>query len=121
MIQVYHNPRCGKSRDCLAFLDNAAVSYQTIDYLNDAPTYEVLRELVRKLGLKPIDLVRQKEPLRKEKFAGKKMAPAQLLRAMSKHPVLIERPIVINGDKAVIARPVEHAMDILDGSFNKPL
>ncbi len=113
MIQIFHNARCEKSRGCLAFLDQANIPYQTIDYLNDTPTYEELRALVKKLGIKPISLVRQKEPLWKELFAQKKMAPAQILRAMVRYPILIERPIVINGDKAVIARPVEMVLSVI--------
>jgi arsenate reductase len=113
MIQVYHNNRCEKSRNCLAFLKQANIRFEIVDYLNDTPTYEALRALVKKLGIKPIDLVRQKEELWKTKYQDKKMAPAQILRALAKHPILIERPIVINGEKAVIARPIEKALTVI--------
>jgi arsenate reductase len=113
MIQVYHNNLCEKSRNCLAFLEVSKIAFEVVDYLNDAPTYEELRALVKKLGIKPIELIRQKEALWKTKYAGKKLAPAQILRAMAKHPILIERPIVVNGDKAVIARPIEKALTVI--------
>jgi arsenate reductase len=113
MIQVYHNNRCEKSRNCLAFLEDSKIAFEVVDYLNDAPTYEELRALVKKLGIKPIELIRQKEALWKTKYEGKKLAPAQILRAMAKHPILIERPIVVNGDKAVIARPIEKALTVI--------
>lgn len=113
MIQIYHNNRCEKSRNCLAFLEHSNVAFEVVDYLNDTPTYEELRALVKKLGVKPIELVRQKEELWKTKYEAKKMAPAQILRAMAKHPILIQRPIVINGDKAVIVRPLENALTVI--------
>ena len=113
MIQVYHNARCGKSRDCLAFLQVAAIDFEVVHYLTDTPSYEELRELIKKLGVKPIELVRQKEEIWKSDFNNKKLSPAQIIRAMVKHPILIERPIVINGDKAVIARPIEKALTVI--------
>jgi arsenate reductase len=113
MIKVYHNARCGKSRECLAFLDDANVDYQIINYLKDAPTVEELRELIQKLGVKPLELVRQKEKIWTEQFATKQMDDDEILKAMAQHPILIERPIVVNGDRAVIARPTAKASDIL--------
>lgn len=113
MIQVYHNNRCEKSRNCLAFLEDSKIPFEVVDYLSDTPTYEELRDLIKKLGIKPIGLVRQKEQIWKTEYQGKKMAPAQILRAMVKYPILIERPIVINGDKAIIARPIEKALTVI--------
>lgn len=113
MIKVYHNNRCEKSRTCLAFLEDSNVAYEVVEYLDNAPTYEELRAIVKKLGIKPIGLVRQKEEIWKQKYEGRKMTPAQILRAMAKYPILIERPIVINGDKAVIARPLENASTVI--------
>lgn len=113
MIQIFHNPRCSKSRECLLFLEHSGKKFETIEYLKHTPTYEELKALVQKLGIKPIALVRQKEDLWISKYKGKKMAPAQILRVLAKNPILIQRPIVINGDKAVIARPLEKANEIL--------
>lgn len=113
MIQIYHNPRCSKSRDCLVFMDNSKEEYQIINYLETPPTETELKELIQKLGIKPIALIRIKEPIWIEKFANRKLTNAQLYKAMVKFPILIERPIVVNGDKAVIARPAENVAAII--------
>ncbi|HOZ75453.1 MAG TPA: arsenate reductase (glutaredoxin) [Flavobacterium sp.] len=113
MIQILHNARCSKSRECLAFLDESKNEYEVIEYLKTPPTVEQLKEIIAKLGIKPIELIRRKEPLWIEKFEGKKHTPASLLKIMAKHPILIERPIVVNGDRAIIARPPEKAADII--------
>jgi arsenate reductase len=113
MIQVYHNPRCTKSRECMLFLEESGQPYEIIKYLEDMPTVEELKTIIKKLGIKPIELVRQKEPLWIEKFKGKKMTDNAIIKAIVANPILMERPIIINGDKAVIARPLEKAADIL--------
>ena len=114
MIKVYHNTQCSKSRDCLLFFDEMKQPYEVIEYLKDTPSADELKVLITKLGIKPIALVRQKEPIWKEKFDGRKLRNEQIIRAMVKYPILIERPIVINGDKAVIARPLEKAAEIIN-------
>lgn len=86
---------------------------QLEDLLTHTPTYEELKVLVKKLGLKPIAIVRQKEELWQTKYKDKKMTPAQILKVLAKNPILIERPIVINGEKAIIARPLEKAAAII--------
>lgn len=113
MIQVFHNPRCSKSRECLAFLGEAGKDYEIVHYLTDTPTYEDLKALVKKLGIKPIELVRQKEELWMAKYQHRKLMPSQILKVLAKNPILIERPIVVNGDKAVIARPLEKALTVI--------
>lgn len=113
MLTIYHNPRCGKSREGLQLLEELQQPVTIIKYLETPPTKDELKEVIKKLGIKPIDLVRTKEDVWKEKFAGKKLTPAQVITAMVKYPQLIERPIVINGDKAIIARPAEKVKEIL--------
>lgn len=113
MIQVLHNPRCEKSRGCLAFLDESKVEYEVVKYLVDVPTVGELKAIIKKLGVKPIELVRQKEPVWLSDFKGKTMTDDEIIHAMVAHPILIERPIVINGDKAIIARPMEKAAAII--------
>jgi arsenate reductase len=113
MIQILHNARCSKSRECLAFLDQSKTQYEIIEYLKNPPTAEELTEIIRKLGIRPIELVRQNEPLWIEKFEGKKRTNATLLNILVKNPILIQRPIVINGEHAIIARPIEKARDII--------
>ena len=113
MIQIYHNSRCGKSRECLAFLEKSGQEYEIIKYLEDVPTFDELKEIIKKLGIKPIELVRRKEKIWTENFKDKPLSDDEIINAMISNPILIERPIVINGDKAIIARPLEKATAIL--------
>ncbi|SHG10244.1 arsenate reductase [Flavobacterium fluvii] len=113
MIQIYHNPRCTKSRECLAFLEETGQEYEIVKYLENIPTYEELKGIIEKLGIKPIELVRRKEKIWIENFKDKVLNDEEIIQAMISNPTLIERPIVINGNKAVIARPLESAAVIL--------
>ena len=113
MIQILHNPRCGKSRECLAFIENADVDYEIIKYLDAVPSFDELSEIIKKLNIKPIDLVRVKEKVWIENFKGKDLSNTAIIEAMIANPILIERPIVINNQKAVIARPLENVKSIL--------
>lgn len=113
MIQIYHNSRCGKSRECLAFLEKSGQEYEIIKYLEDVPTFDELKEIIKKLGIKPIELVRRKEKIWTENFKDKPLSDDEIINAMISNPILIERPIVINGDKAIIARPLEKVAAIL--------
>ena len=113
MIQILHNPRCGKSRECLAFIENAGVEYEIIKYLDAVPSFDELSEIIKKLNIKPIDLVRVKEKVWIENFKGKDLSNTAIIEAMIANPILIERPIVINNQKAVIARPLENVKSIL--------
>lgn len=113
MIQVYHNSRCGKSRECLVFLENSGQKYEIVKYLEDVPRFEELKKIIQKLEIKPIELVRRKEKIWIENFRDKTLTDDEIIQAMISNPILIERPIVINGDKAVIARPLEKVAAIL--------
>ena len=113
MIQIYHNSRCGKSRECLAFFEDSGKEFEIIKYLDDVPTFDELKAIIKKLDLKPIELVRRKEKIWIENFKDKTMSDDKIIQSMISNPILIERPIVINGDKAVIARPLEKAAAIL--------
>jgi len=113
MIQIYHNSRCGKSRECLAFLEKSGQKYEIIKYLEEVPTFGELKQIIEKLGIKPIELVRRKEKIWIENFKDKPLTDDEIIQAMILNPILIERPIVINGNKAVIARPMEKAAAIL--------
>ncbi|CAD0004160.1 ArsC/Spx/MgsR family protein [Flavobacterium salmonis] len=115
MIQVYHNPRCGKSRSCLAFLDNANQDYEIIPYLIETPTFEGLKRLIEKLDMKPIELVRVKEKVWIEEYKGKTLTDLQVIQAMVDNPILIERPIVIKDGKAIIGRDLDKVASFLDG------
>jgi arsenate reductase len=113
MIQIFHNARCTKSRECLAILNTRNLDFEVIKYLETPPTFEQLKEIIKKLNIEPLALVRQKEPLWIEKFKSKKLSDEQIIQAMTNNPILIERPIVINGEKAVIARPTEKVQAII--------
>ena len=113
MIQVFHNPRCGKSRACLAFLNESGKEFEIVKYLETVPTFDELSSIIKKLGISPLELVRQKEKLWTEEFKSKKLSDEDIIGAMIANPILIERPIVVNGNRAVIARPSEKAASII--------
>jgi arsenate reductase len=113
MIQIYHNSRCGKSRECLAFLEDSGQEYQVIKYLDEVPSFEELQSIVKKLNIKPIELVRKKEKIWIENYKNKILTDDEIILAMISNPILIERPIVINGEKAVIARPLDNINTII--------
>jgi len=113
MIKIYHNPRCSKSRQGLAILEEAKVSFETIKYLDNPPTREELVDILNKLAIKPINLIRKGEAIWKEKFKGKELNDDAIIDAMVSYPKLIERPIVITNDKAVIGRPPEQIKILL--------
>jgi arsenate reductase len=113
MTQIYHNPRCSKSRETLKILEEANEEIEIIPYLETPPTKEALKNLLTLLGMDPINLIRTGESLWKENYKGKKLSPSQLLDIMIKNPRLIERPIVVKNGKAVLGRPPESVKEIL--------
>ena len=113
VIAIYHNPRCGKSRGALAILEEKGIAPTIVEYLTTPPTKEELHAIVKKLGIEPEQLVRKREEVYKKKFAGKTLSDDQWLDAMAKYPILIERPIVVRGGRAIIGRPPEKVLEIL--------
>jgi len=113
MITIYHNNRCGKSRSALSILQEKNIKFELVEYLKDIPTIDELTTIIKKLKIKPHDLIRTKEPVYIEKYKGKTLTDAQWIQAMHENPILIERPIVINGNKAVVARPPEKVLEII--------
>ncbi|RSK38760.1 arsenate reductase (glutaredoxin) [Mangrovimonas spongiae] len=113
MITIYHNPRCSKSRQGLSILENSGKEFQVVKYLNDVPTAEELTQIIKKLGIAPIDLIRKNEAIWKSEYKGKELSDDALIKAMVTNPKLIERPIVINGDKAIVGRPPENIKTII--------
>jgi arsenate reductase len=113
MIHIYHNSRCGKSRSCLAFLEESGQEFETIRYLEQHLTHAELVFILQKLNKKPLELVRQKEKLWIENFKNKSMTDDELIQAMVSNPILIERPIVLKGDKAIIGRDLEKVADFI--------
>ena len=110
---IYHNPRCSKSRDALAIIKEQGIEPNIIEYLKTPPTKEELRSILKKLGMKPEQLVRKGEDIYKDQFAGKSFNDGQWLDMLAKNPILIERPIVVRGDYAVIGRPPEKVRELL--------
>ncbi len=113
MIKIYHNPRCGKSRECLAFIENSKHDFEIIKYLEHPLDYSSLETLIQKLNIAPIELVRTKESIWVEQYKNKEMSDSAILQAIVDHPILMERPVVEYGNKAVIARPWEKINSIL--------
>ncbi len=113
MIQIYHNQRCGKSRTCLAFLEESGKEYEVVKYLEDSPSVEELTPLIKKLGIEPIELVRKKEQLWIENFKNKILTTEEIIEAMVANLILIERPIIIKGDKAIIGRDLEKVISFI--------
>lgn len=113
MITIYHNNKCSKSRQTLELLQEHNQEVEVITYLKQPPTAEELRSVLQKLGMKPEQLVRKGEAVYKEQFAGKILSDEAWIQAMVENPILIERPIVVKGDKAVIGRPPENVLGLL--------
>jgi len=113
MIQIYHNSRCGKSRECLALLEDSGQEYKVVKYLEEVPSFGELKTIIKKLGIKPIELVRRKEKIWIENFKDKHLSDDEIIQTMISNPILIERPIVIKGELAVVARPLEKVTAIL--------
>jgi arsenate reductase (glutaredoxin) len=110
---IYHNPKCTKSRATLALLQEHGIEPRVIEYLQTPPTAAELKAIVGKLGIAPEQLVRKGEDVYKANYAGKKLTDAQWIEAMVSHPILIERPIVVSGSRAVIGRPPENVSQLL--------
>lgn len=113
MIEIYHNPRCSKSREALEILTKNTSNYEVIKYLEQQLSPNKLKKIIRLLKIKPIELIRQNESLWKEQFKDRDFTDDELIKLMINYPKLIERPIIINGNKAVIGRPPTKILDIL--------
>jgi arsenate reductase len=113
MITIYHNPRCTKSREGLCEIENLNQPFEIRKYLDEPFTEIELKEVIKKLGIKPIELVRTKESIWIDNFKGKELSDSQIIEAMLDNPKLIERPIIVKDNKAVIARPKEKINEIL--------
>ncbi|WP_412560748.1 arsenate reductase (glutaredoxin) [Winogradskyella sp. MIT101101] len=113
MITIYHNPRCSKSREGLALLEESNKEFEVVRYLENKFSEAELKVLISKLGIKPIDLVRKNEAVWKAEYKGKTLTDKQIIEAMVANPKLIERPIVINKNKAVVGRPPESILNII--------
>ena len=114
MTTIWHNPRCSKSRQTLALLEERGISPAVRLYLDDAPSTSEVAEVVSQLGIEPWELLRRGEKVFKDLGLGKDSADEALIKAMSANPILIERPIVIHGGGAALGRPPENVLELFD-------
>lgn len=113
-LTVYHNPRCSKSRSACEILAAKGIKTRIINYLETPPNKEELRGILKKLGMSPSELVRRGEAVFKENYAGKTLDEEQWLDALTAHPILIERPIIARGHRAVVGRPPEKVLELIE-------
>jgi arsenate reductase (glutaredoxin) len=112
-MKIYHNPRCSKSRQCLAIILDNGADVEITEYLKDPLSFSELKETINILGVPALDIVRKGEADYKENFKGKDLAEDDWIQAMIDYPKLMERPIVINGNQAIVARPPEDVIKLL--------
>ena len=112
-MKIYHNPRCSKSRQTLSLIKEKGAEVEIIEYLKVIPSEKELSAIIKLLGIKPEKLLRKCEADYKENFKGKILSDEEWISAMVQYPKLIERPIVVSGNKAILGRPPENVLDLL--------
>ena len=113
-VTIYHNPRCSKSRATLRLLEARGIKPRIVEYLNTPPTEAELKSLIALLGIQPLALVRQTEAeYSQARLNGSNPSEAEIIRALVKHPKLMQRPIVVANRKAALGRPPENVLKIL--------
>ncbi len=112
-VTIYHNPRCSKSRQTLALLQEHGVQPEIIEYLNTPPSEPELNRILNMLGKEPIELMRKGEEEFKAHIKDKSLSRSEAIALMVAYPMMIERPIVINGDRAAVGRPPESVLTII--------
>lgn len=113
MLKIYHNARCSKSRLGLEYLQTKAVDFEVVEYLKEGLTEEMLKEILLKTNLKPIELVRDQEDVYKKELKGKEFTDEEWIDIIIENPKLLHRPIVIGDKRAVIARPAEKIDEVI--------
>ena len=112
-LKIYHNPMCSKSRQALALVESKTSDFKIIEYLKNPLTFKEIKLLLSQLNIKPLELIRIQESIWKENYKDKKMNDDEMINAIVNHPKLMERPILIINDKAVIGRPPEKIFDLI--------
>ena len=112
-LRVYHNARCSKSRSACQLLEERGLAFDVVEYLKTPPSRDELAAVLAKLGMKAEYIVRKGEDVYEAEFKGRTLSEAEWLDALVAHPVLIERPIVVRGTRAVIGRPPEKVLELL--------
>ena len=113
-MKIYHNPRCSKSRDTLKILLSKTNEISVINYLKNPMTFDELKNIIEKLSIQPIELIRKNESVWKENYKSKKLNNNEIIQIMLDQPKLMERPIVTNNKKAVIGRPPENVLSLFN-------
>jgi len=111
-VTLYHKPTCGTCQRVMKALQEKGAEITAIEYLKTPPSETELDAILKKLKMGPEELLRKKEPLFEEKFADKSLSRAEWLKILHENPVLMERPIVVMGDRAVVARPPERLAEL---------
>ena len=120
MLKVYFKANCATCQTALKLMrDNTKEKFEKIEYLVETPSEEEIKEILKMLGIKAELLVRKKEPLYKENYEGKKISNAEWIKILHDNPILIERPILVDGDKAIIGRPIETIVEFLNPKKKK--
>ena len=112
-ITIYYNPRCSKCREVAALVSEQGCNTDLIKYLDTRPSKKELSNLLHKLGMKPLELIRKGEEVFKQHFVGRTLSNEEWLDALVAYPVLMERPVVVRGNKAVVARPAVKVLEII--------
>lgn len=107
MIKIYHNSRCGKSRTAMQILQEKEIEFEVIEYLKTPLNQNQIKALLKKLGIKAMDLIRNNEELYKTNFKDLQLSEKDWIKVLAENPILIERPIIENDERAIIARPPE--------------
>ncbi len=107
-VIIYHNNRCTKSRQALEVIKKKSKTTEVIEYLKTPLTEKEIKDILKKLGMKAEEIIRKKEPLFQSEYKNKKNTESEWIKVLAKNPLLIERPIIVKGSKAVIGRPTEN-------------
>lgn len=113
MVQIFHNPRCSKSRAGLQYLNDNNIEYTIVDYLKEGINAEKIKELAHKIGCNAIDIVRTHEEYYKKELKGKQFSEDEWFKLIANNPKLLHRPIMVNGSKAVFAQPADKVQEII--------
>ena len=112
-MKIYHNPRCSKSRNGLKYLNEKGYEFEVVKYLDEGISEEELTDIISKTGKRPFDFVRTQEDLYKQEYKGKEFSDKEWIKILAENPKLLHRPIVVNGDKAVLGNPPENVEGII--------
>ena len=114
MITIYHNPRCRKSREAVKLIEDSGQPYEIVEYLKHPLSASELETLLTRLEMDPMDLVRRNEPEWKEHYRGRELSRTEVLKAIARFPKLMERPVAVRGNRAILGRPPENVLALIE-------